>query len=102
MGFILGYVVQSRIPAAIRYGGRWVWAAPTLLLTFAGIDDFVQFSWKEAVLLFLPGAEGEAAWSLIVVTLPTLACCFYSLGMVAANHSQHRRGTFLPESKAVP
>ena len=91
VGFGLGYAVQSRLPRSIKCGGTWVWIIPSLVLAWAFIDTPARFSWREAALLFWPGSEGEAAWGLIFLTLPTLACFFYSLGVLVANRVQRQR-----------
>ncbi len=82
-GFILGFAIQTVVPWVIEYGGRWAWAPPVALTVLAVLWDLADFGRSEVILDFWPGSEGEAAWGLFLI-LPTLACCFYSLGIVIA------------------
>ena len=89
VGFGSGLLVQSRIPDAIEFGGRWVWVLPALLMSWGLVDDWIYFGRRE-VLLDFAGGQGDAEWTLFFLVLPCLACGFYSLGMVLAYRKERR------------
>jgi hypothetical protein len=79
-GFIIGYLVGKSAAQAYFSGGRWVWIAPMCLLLWALVDEpeALSRSIEEAFL----GQDTAGAVVMTMVTLPVVASCFYSIGLV--------------------
>jgi hypothetical protein len=79
-GFSLGYLVRSQSPRAMRSGGAWIWAMPACLLFSGCIYDMLVFPGELPELFY----GSNRVWGIFfgTVTLPTIACCFYTVGMV--------------------
>jgi hypothetical protein len=99
-GFALGYAVQRAFPRAIACGGPWVWIAPASLLVLGRISDTAKSHASEIPLYFRLTSEGETGWGFMLLTLPAIACCFYSIGVVAA-HRRTRRAARVPQPTAL-
>lgn len=90
-GFGLGYAFQSFVPRAIRGGAGWTWMAPAALLTWITAFDAGAHGWNYVTPYFWPGREDADGLMLFLLTLPTVASCFYSFGVLAAHCKQRRR-----------
>jgi hypothetical protein len=79
-GFSLGYLVRSQSPRAMRSGGAWIWALPACLLISGCIYDMLVLPGELPKLFY----GSNRVWGIFfgTVTLPTIACCFYTVGMV--------------------
>jgi len=72
--------------------GRWVWLAPVGLVTLAVIGHLIGGHTSEIRQLFYVGnGEGEGGWVLVLVTLPTWGCCWYSAVMLWRRKQRQRK-----------
>ena len=75
----LAFIISAIAPASVQ-SGRWVWLLPSAFLIFAVCSD-LYFRGFAAFHAFYTGSgpmAGEEAWTLVLLTLPTWACCCYS------------------------
>jgi hypothetical protein len=86
-GFCIGFGFQSLIRRAIEGGGRRAWVLPVSLLALSCIWDACLSNWQEIRAFFWPGADGEQGLGWLLLTLPAVACSFYSLGILAASRT---------------
>jgi hypothetical protein len=84
IGFWLGYKMQKTVPRARYSGGPWVWIAPVCLLIW-GFFDTLRIEPDKMIAEVFIGNGPETGYILIFNTLPVVACCFYSLALIAAS-----------------
>jgi hypothetical protein len=85
-GFLLGYKMQTSFPRSIQSWGPWIWIPPVGLLLCCFGSELARHSKSAIVDCFWPGLGNPGGVYLIVlVTLPAIASCFYSAGIVAAS-----------------
>lgn len=88
LGFIAGYALQRSYPWLSSSGGRWTWFLPFLLLGWGVIDSLRRgFEIRD---IFAPGLKPEAGWAFMLITMPTVASLFYSIGVVFADRRRPR------------
>lgn len=77
-------LLVAKIWPRSRREGRHIWILPSVVLVWSVVDTLATSGLKAALRGFIwnvdPGA-GEEMWPQITLTLPTVACCFYSLMM---------------------
>ena len=82
----------SRLAPTSTIEGRWVWLAPVGLVTLAVIGHLIGGHTSEIRQLFYVGnGEGEGGWVLVLVTLPTWGCCWYSAVMLWRRKQRQRK-----------
>lgn len=84
VGFCLGYAVQTGLPRAYISGGRWVWVWPMCLLALSVVDELKESHNVFEIFADRPGNPGGAMVQAFL-TLPAVASCLYSLGIIVAN-----------------
>ncbi len=84
VGLVFGYVAQILVPRSYRCGGVWVWIAPSSLLAWGIVDDLMNHPSEVAGLFGFPHHHSEGL-ALALVTWPTVATLFFSIGVVLAN-----------------
>ena len=78
-GFGLGRLVKHWMPRVAQSGGTIVGVAPALVLIFALLNEFRMGNYKiDSYFVARPGMGGEG-WGIIVLTIPAVGCCLYSL-----------------------
>jgi hypothetical protein len=87
-GFVIGYKMQVSFPRAIESGGRWIWIPPVCLATFSVVHYSSVFhrSMLPDYLWPTPGPDLKGI-ELLVVTLPAIGSCFYSIGAILASRT---------------
>lgn len=90
-GFLFGYLTQKFSLASIKSGGAWIWIAPASLLIWSIIYELGRPNPEIAGLFLARRANPGGAMFLALVTMPTLASVFYSIGVVAASRSWRAR-----------
>jgi hypothetical protein len=81
-GFYVGYTWQRHMPGVRCSGGRWIWIAPACLLMWGFLSELTIEPTRLIASVFT-GDGPEAGYIMLFVTLPTVACCAYSLGVIA-------------------
>ena len=83
-GYGIGRLVKHWLPRLARSGGKFVWVLPALVLIFALLNELRMGSSRiGSYFIARPGMGGEG-WGIIVVTIPAVGCCFYSLAIALA------------------
>ena len=95
VGFSLGYGAQNAFPHASLSGGRWVWIAPVCVFVAGLLFDLAKLP-NEIPDFFVsrPGREGITQ---VLLTLPAIGSCFYSLGLLLAGR---RKGMLTTDLRA--
>jgi hypothetical protein len=89
VGFALGYFIQTAFPRARYSGGLWVWVAPCCILALGILDQSrAPGTVIGTYFVFTPGDEGLG---VALITLPAVASCCYSVGLVVASRSASPR-----------
>ena len=91
VGFLAGYAVQIRVPRSVTSGGTWVWVLPVSLVALGSIYDLLELPTELPKLFY--GMTHVWGVFFAFVTLPAVACCFYSLGIVVADRRRRRPAT---------
>jgi hypothetical protein len=84
-GFLLGYFTQTLLPRALLSGGRWVWIAPVCILVWGVFNEPGEPPLKTTLEFLAPPAHSDGdglVW--LFATLPAVAACFYSVGIIVA------------------
>lgn len=88
MGFCIGFGGQKNVRRLRQSGGAWAWLLPVCVFTWGLLDTlFRDPNHIVSVTIGIPfpqDGDGEAFW-LTLVAWPTIATCFYSVGMVRAS-----------------
>lgn len=89
-GFIVGYKLQAALPRAIESGGRWVWILPSLVLMWGLTVELARGPNSQVADFFALPPSGTGGLLMLLFTLPLVASCFYSVGVVAASRPPRR------------
>ena len=90
-GFGLGRLVKHWMPRVAQSGGIIVGIAPALVLIFALLNEFRMGNYKiDSYFIARPGMGGEG-WGIIVLTIPAVGCCLYSLAAALPKRFWRRR-----------
>src|SRR5689334_6450416 len=90
VGFSLGYGAQNAFPRASLSGGRWVWIAPVCVFVAGLLLDLAKVPNEIPDFFISRPGRGEQGITQVLLTLPAIGCCFYSLGLLLAGR---RKGT---------
>ncbi len=82
IGAALALVISAVAPWSAN-AGRWVWVIPVCFLVSCGVIDAIYVPSDLRYYLFMDPrpSEGESGWVVVLVTLPTWGCCWYSATM---------------------
>jgi hypothetical protein len=80
-GLVFGMLARS-LGSAFRQAGGRIWLAPLSFFSVTFLIDLLSFG-RQAVPEFfgIRGGSAEEGIVAVLVTLPTAACCFYSVGI---------------------
>jgi len=79
--FAAGFAAYRAIPAYTG-SGRWIWVPAVGILILGLGSEWKRTSFESAICVFFwPGANSEAWWVVMFLTLPTACCCLYSTGI---------------------
>ena len=81
VGFTFGYVTQTAIPRVFFSGGRWIWIPPVSFLVWGIFIELKRNPSNTVAVVFDVGTSVAA----VLCTLPAIASCLYSFGVVVAN-----------------
>jgi hypothetical protein len=80
-GLYLGYTWQRHMPNVRLSGGPWIWVAPACLLIW-GLWSELRVDADRLISEAFIGNNPEKGYIMLFITLPTVACCAYSLGVI--------------------
>ena len=83
-GCALGYMMQTAIPRARQSGGLWVWILPCCVLIWGVLDQSLREPGTVIGSYFI-FSHGDEGLGVILITGPTVAACFYSVGIALAS-----------------
>ena len=86
-GFVLGYKMQVSFPRSIESGGPWIWLPPVCLAIISVASNWSQFHQSTLPVYFWPSPGPDRSYGGLLVALPAVATCFYSLGVILANRT---------------
>lgn len=84
-GWLMGYSVQTVMPRATQSGGRWVWIIPICFFTWGLIDEPNRGLDTTLDMFITRPGRPASPFLMALITLPMVASCFYSLGIIAAS-----------------
>jgi hypothetical protein len=80
-GFMFGVLAKS-LGSAVKQAGRWIWVIPVSTFAVAFLAALLSNPRKALPEFFgVRGGENEEGLAAIFITLPTLACCSYAVGI---------------------
>jgi hypothetical protein len=87
-GFTFGVLARSLGPA-VKQAGSWIWVVPGSTFTVAFLVTLLS-NWRQALPEFfgIRGGATEEGLIALLVTFPTLACCFYAVGINVRRSTQ--------------
>ena len=84
-GFLFGYTYQTSRPRAYQSGGRWIWIPPVCLLAWGVLDELFRRRGTAVLDFFDTSRPGPGVVLAVgLLTLPAIATCFYSIGVITA------------------
>jgi hypothetical protein len=84
-GLQLGRKMQQLFPRAVHSGGYWAWIAPAIVLILGIIVEAKRGAEAQIHDIFaIPDRPGADGIGLLLITLPVVASCFYSVGVISA------------------
>jgi hypothetical protein len=81
VGWTLGRVAR-KIGPTFRESGRGIWVAPVTLFVLVLVVSIFS-DWRRAFreMFMFTNDQPESGLAVVLLTFPTVACCFYSIGI---------------------
>ena len=72
--------MHRRFPSS-RAAGRWIWVLPVVVLVGGLISELGMYPWEYVIGRFFGARGGDDGLTFVLITLPTISLCVYSLAV---------------------